>query len=232
MNWLFIVAAAILIVSMIVGFLRGFVKSIFSLFSFFFVLVAACFLAPHVDRYVENNTQLYQMVEERCIVHYERNAMEATNSTQLIEPASQDEAISILGIDYPKQLQERFKKDLVNYASESGAFVKLGKTTANIIIESVLFFLTLIVLWMIIRVIEGILDLVAKLPVLNGTNKVLGILVGFVEGILILWLLAFALSLFCTTNMGSYLLGMVKENNILTFVYENNGFVFLWNLIF
>ena len=232
MNWLLIVTAAILVISMIIGFFRGFVKSIFSLFSFFIILIAACFLAPIVDQYVEKNTQLYQMVEERCIVHYQKNAMEATNSTQLVEPASQDEAISILGIDYPKKMQERFKQDLVNYASDSGAFVKLGKTTANIIIESVLFLLTVIVLWMIIRVIEGILDLVAKLPVLNGVNKVLGIMVGFVEGILILWLLAFALSLFCTTNVGSYLLSMVKENNILTFVYENNGFVYLWDLIF
>ena len=232
MNWLLIVAGVILIASMIVGFVKGFVKSIFSLFSFIVILVAACFIAPLVDQYVENNTQLYQMVEERCIAHYEKNAMEPTNSNQLVEPASEEEAISILGIQYPKKLQEKFRQDLVNHASDAGAFVKLGKTTANIIIESAIFFLTIIVLWMIIRVIEGILDLMAKLPVLNGVNKALGIIVGFVEGILILWILAFILSLFGTTNIGSYLLTLVKENNILTFIYENNGIIFLWNLIF
>ena len=63
MNWLLIVAGVIVISSMIVGFFRGFVKSIFSLFSFFIVLVAACFLAPKVDQYVEKNTKIYQMVE-------------------------------------------------------------------------------------------------------------------------------------------------------------------------
>lgn len=232
MNWLLIVAGAVVVLTMIVGLVRGFIKSIFSLCSFLIVVIAACFIAPQVDRYVEKNTQLYPMVEERCIAHYEKNAMEATKSNQIIEPASEDEAISILGIQYPKKLQEKFRQDLVNHANDAGAFVKLGKSTANIMIESGLFFLTIIVLWMLLRVIEGILDLVAKLPVLNGVNHALGLLVGLIEGVLILWVLAFVLSLFCTTEPGIYLMELIKENKILTMLYENNGFVFLWNLIF
>lgn len=232
MNWLLLIIGLVIIVFMVVGYIRGFIKSIFSLCSILVIMIVSSFLAPLVDHYVEKNTQIYPMVEERCIAHYEKKALEITNKQELNKPGSEEEAISTLEIKYNKVLQEKFKREIYKQTKETGVFEKIGKATANMIIESAIFLLTIIVLWMILRVIEGVLDLVAKLPVLKGINRLLGTLVGLVGGIIFIWALAFLLSLCSTTQVGKDLLQMVTNNPILNMIYENNGIVFLWELFF
>lgn len=232
MNWLVFVVGLVVIIFMVVGYIRGFIKSIFSLCSILVIMIVASFLAPQVDRYVEKNTQIYPIVEERCIAHYEEKALDMANKQELNKAGSEEEAISTLNIKYNKVLQEKFKREIYKQTKEIGVFEKIGKATANMIIESGIFLLTIIILWMVLHVIEGVLDLVAKLPVLKGINHFLGALSGFIGGIIFVWALAFFLSLCSTTQIGKDLLQLVTSNPLLNLVYENNGIVFLWELFF
>lgn len=232
MNWLLLVVGLVIVGFMVVGYIRGFIKSIFSLCSILVIMIAACFIAPLVDHYVEKNTQVYAVVEERCIAHYEKKALEIANKQELNKSGAEEEALSTLEIKYNKVLQEKLKREIYKQADETGVFEKIGKATANMIIESLIFLLTIIVLWLVLHVIEGILDLVAKLPVLKGINRILGMLVGLLGGVVFIWALAFLLSLCSTTQIGKDLLQMVTSNHILNLIYENNGIVFLWEIFF
>jgi len=232
MNWLLLVVGLIIIGFVVTGYIRGFIKSIFSLCSILVIIIVASFVSPLVDHYVEKNTQIYPTVEERCIAHYEQKVLDIANRQELNKPGAEEDAIATLEIKYNKIIQEKFKKEVYNQAGETGVFEKIGKATAKMIIESIIFLLTIILLWMIIHVVEGVLDLVAKLPVLNGINHLLGMVVGLFGGIVFIWALAFALSLCSTTQIGKELLQLVTSNNILNTIYEHNGIIFVWELFF
>ena len=76
----------------------------------------------------------------------------------------------------------------------------------------------------------GVLDIVAKLPVLRQINQTGGLLVGLVEGVLRVWVVFIILDMFATTQWGNTLLVMVHSNEYVRMLYENNLLYMLWNI--
>lgn len=64
--------------------------------------------------------------------------------------------------------------------------------------------------------------LIAKLPIVNYLDKILGIVVGFLETILILWTVYTLIIMLNTGMMGELLLEYTQESSILLWFYENN----------
>ena len=76
----------------------------------------------------------------------------------------------------------------------------------------------------------GVLDIVAKLPVLNQINKTGGLLVGLIEGVLRVWIVFIILDMFAATQWGNALLIMVHSNDFVRMLYENNWLYIIWNI--
>lgn len=76
----------------------------------------------------------------------------------------------------------------------------------------------------------GVLDIVAKLPVLNQINKTGGLLIGLVEGLLRVWIVFIVLDMFATTQWGNTLLVMIHSNEFVRILYENNWLYIIWNI--
>lgn len=76
----------------------------------------------------------------------------------------------------------------------------------------------------------GVLDIVAKLPVLNQINKTGGLLVGLIEGVLRVWIVFIILDMFAATQWGSTLLVMIHSNDFVRMLYENNWLYIIWNI--
>ena len=81
-----------------------------------------------------------------------------------------------------------------------------------------------------LNVICGVLDVVAKLPVLNQINKTGGLLVGVAEGILRVWIVFLVLDIFATSQWANLLLVMVHSNPYIEMLYENNWLYMIWNI--
>jgi len=64
--------------------------------------------------------------------------------------------------------------------------------------------------------------LVSKLPVVKTGNKLLGIVVGVLETVLILWTVYALIMLFGLGDIGTQILGYVAENPVLEWFYEHN----------
>ena len=64
--------------------------------------------------------------------------------------------------------------------------------------------------------------LVSKLPVIKSGDKLLGILVGVLEAILILWVVYAMIILFDMGDLSTAILGYTAENPVLTWFYEHN----------
>lgn len=93
---------------------------------------------------------------------------------------------------------------------------------ACLVLNSVSFLIVFIVAFTILKIIEAGLDLIAKLPVLHGMNVLGGILCGAVHGLIILWILCIAITVFAWTGPGQMISAQINENPLLSFLYDHN----------
>ena len=66
-----------------------------------------------------------------------------------------------------------------------------------------------------------------KLPIVSWADKLLGIIVGILETILILWTLYTFVMLMDLGAIGNQIVSYTKESNVLRWFYENNYLAYL-----
>ncbi len=108
---------------------------------------------------------------------------------------------------------------------------KLGVTTfaeyvskyfAKLVIEIVTFLVTFLFATIVIRAVVFALDFVTALPVLGILNRLAGVLVGSTISFIIVGILFIVITLLYTTTIGKQAMGMIREVQILSFLYDNN----------
>ena len=66
------------------------------------------------------------------------------------------------------------------------------------------------------------LDFVTALPVLGILNRLAGVLVGTTISFVIVGFLCIVISLLFTSTIGKQAMGIIREDQILSFLYDNN----------
>ena len=75
---------------------------------------------------------------------------------------------------------------------------------------------------LLFRWIFNVLDIISKLPVIRGFNRILGLAFGTLEGLLIVWLIMYVTELFPTTPMFASCITDIQGMPLLPLLYENN----------
>ncbi len=66
MNWVFIIVIIIFLACAIHGGVKGFLRLVFSLLSFFVFIWLIRIVTPYISNFLTNNTGIYALIEERC----------------------------------------------------------------------------------------------------------------------------------------------------------------------
>ena len=74
----------------------------------------------------------------------------------------------------------------------------------------------------VINVIVIPAKLIAKLPVVKNCDKVLGVVVGFLETVIILWTIYTFTMMMDLGMIGDYILQCTAENSVLLWMYQHN----------
>ena len=72
------------------------------------------------------------------------------------------------------------------------------------------------------KIIIRCLNLLSRLPVIHTMNKMGGLLVGLLKGMIILWILCIIITILSGTEMGGYLFAQINESPFLRYIYDNN----------
>lgn len=88
--------------------------------------------------------------------------------------------------------------------------------------QATAFFLIMLVGRILLGSVVGILDLIAKLPLLHQVNRFLGILAGLFKGLFLTQLLLWGVELFEMTAVGKSLMDCICTSPVLCWLYENN----------
>jgi len=184
--------AGILLIFLIRGMQLGFVRALCSFLAVFVALFGALFLsrllaAPLADLLAPHVLP--------AIVEKLESATPTLPSTQNLSLQDTEALLQVLGLpenwsQFLGQLNSTSDQSLDPTLSPAQMF---AASILQIILSSVLFIVSFFLLLLLWRIVSRSLDLVARLPVLNFCNRILGALFGLLKAVLFLFLLRWVL---------------------------------------
>lgn len=226
MDMLFVIVLVILAGFGLHGYLRGLVRVLFSLVAIFLAIGLATALAPHTAEFLRNRTPLYQTIQEKCTEYIQESAGKNFEQKGLEEDKHNYEKFSFFGMEIPSEIQDFLGANAAEQANEmledSGVYEKLGKFVAEQVLQRAAWALSFSVVFILMVILVRVLDLVAKLPVLNSINHMGGLFIGLIQGLLVVWLLFLLIVLCQGSDWGKQLMESIQENVFLKFLYDNN----------
>lgn len=218
MNELLLVVAAIFILCAVVGLNKGFIKIVASLSATLIILVVVIVATPFVSQVLREHTPIQGMVEKKC---------EKILDVEDVDLSSRDMQIVVIE---QSELPEVFKELLLTN-NNSEVYLSLGVETftdyvstyfTKLIMDVVAFLLTFLLVTVVVRIALYILGVIGDLPVIGGLNRLAGGALGLATGLVIVWILFIAITVFYDFGICKLFLQNVQENEFLSFLYENN----------
>lgn len=203
------------------GYIKGIVRVVFSLISIFLTIGMVTWMTPYVSEFLQTKTPVYRNIQEKCI-----ESVRVKSKQKVEEKVEEQIPAQIAGIEIPKEWQEKLEGLTEGTADEileqSGVYEEMGARMANTIVNIIACIISLIIVIIVLRILVIMLDIVARLPVLKSLNRLGGLAAGAVEGIIVVWILFFVITLCQTSDLGRQLLNDINGNCFLKILYENN----------
>lgn len=220
MNWILIAVIVIVAVLGWLGMKKGLIKMVFSLVSTIVALLVAMLISPVVAGMMKSNEAIVGFFDEKIGAIVDFSAEEAQEETE------NGQASLIEELPLPETFKELI---LENNTAESYISMQaqnfedyVCRQITNVIINAIAFMITLILAVIALVFLCNTLNLLAKLPLLRQINAIAGLAAGVAEGVLLVWVLFVILTMFAGSEFGRDALGMITENPLLEFLYENN----------
>lgn len=228
-TWLGIVVLAILILCVWRGYRRGFIKEIVSFFFVFLSLSLAWALNPYINEFLVQKTPIYNTIQETCTNFVQSQGEEKAE----YETDSTGDLID--GLKLPDLLRKNLEE---NNNAETYAALSVDTMTeyvsgylARTVINGLSYVLAYILSTIMIRLIVYVLNLIAGLPVLKTANKLTGGAVGFLKGIVFIWIAFLVLTVLCSTEIGKTAFELIEKDTLLSTLYQYDPLVRIFSKI-
>ena len=231
MNWLLLLAIALIGVFAFLGWRVGFVKSVFSLLSTIAVIVITILVSPIVTDILKSNETITGAIAGKLELVIDLSGI----AENLSPDEEKDPAAFIDGLELPDSIKNTIKDSLTETMEEkeekAAAFVGesldvleayICELLTNIILNAIGFFVTFLVAAVGIAILCFVLDVLSKLPVLHQINTLAGLGLGALEGLVILWIVFVVITMLGSTAFGQSCMAMISESKILSFLYDSN----------
>ena len=229
LTWFGIVILLILILFIWMGYRRGFIREIVSFFFVFLSLLLAWAINPYINDFLISETPVYSTIQETCTDFVQKQSSDLENE---MESSSQ----FIDGLNLPEILRKNIEK---NNNTENYAELSVNTLTeyvsgylARTIVNGLSYVLAYILATIGIRIVVYILNLIAGLPILKTANKLTGGLVGFVKGLVFIWILFLILTVLCSTEIGKTSLELIEKDSLLSVIYQYDPLIQIFTKIF
>ena len=210
-------ATFLLVMFAIYGSWRGLFRSLIGFVGAAVALVGAGYLAnalmePVMDRAIPT---IEEYVEQKLEEAIQKESADYENAKAQAEANvySLEELLELLGLDEDLRasLQNRIE-DRVQSAEEN-LVAAVVNSVAETVIYGILYLLSFVVLMLLVKLVSFLLNGVLKLPVLNTANTVGGMLIGLMEGVLLMFLAIWVMRHFGC----SFETGVLAHTHILKF---------------
>jgi uncharacterized membrane protein required for colicin V production len=287
MNLLEIIIIVLTVGLAVLGYRRGFVRKIASMFSLVLSIVLVSVFLPYMTDFLKNNTPVYEYIVKQCREvmaqqvtgaltggtgstaeeyqnmtrdqikslmeqnGYDSTIVDGLSDAQLeqykeqyisqyvqqyLDNSSQSTQLSRSGqvevID-SLPLPESVRDLILDYNNEEG-YAGLGVTNfadyiinfiATMILNVLSFIAAVIVVQLFLRIAIAALGILSHIPLIGGLNRLLGLFLGLLQALFLLWIFFLVLSMISTTEAGLQLMSMVQSSSFLGYLYDSNLFL-------
>lgn len=217
MNLLGAIVLAIIILSAYKGMKDGLIKTVFSICSMVIALLLTLWLSPYISKLAQSNESVF---------NYFSHQVEKAIPTESIGSKISDQINFIDNLPLPKPLKttiiEHNNTDTYVALAVDNFASYVSHSIASIIINAIAFVITYLVITIVLRVLSTVLDIISKLPILHQINKLSGLFVGLLHGVIIVWIMFVFITAFASTAMGQKAFAMIDDSAILSYIYNNN----------
>ncbi len=211
MEYALLIGVIIFLIAMIAyGYMRGLIKIVFSMVATIATIILAAVLTIPFSG-VLKNTGIGDGIE--------------ASVREIVEEAHIIDEESVMELDFPKAVLEPIAKGTKDAQDAIQEYV-IEELTDTIIKALTFLGLTLII-YIVIRIIIGVLDVFSKLPIINGINKWAGAVIGLVQGLLFIWIASLILTAFSDKEWAQEVFRQINDNGFLSFIYNNNMVIWL-----
>lgn len=224
-NWLSIGTALFLLVMILHGHYRGFLRIAVSMVALIVTLVIVRMGTPYVTGFLLQNTGIHSAMEGVLM-----NMAGATGvpEEKVQLPAGQRTLIEELNL--PEQMKtaliENNNNEVYRLLGADVFMDYIGKYLTNMALNVVCSIVLFFVVYIGIRLLMSWLDLLARLPILSGMNQIAGAILGGMQGLLVIWALCMIVMACSATDWGTVVVAQIEESPWLLFLYKNN--IFNW----
>lgn len=222
-NYLLIGVGVFTIIMILIGLKRGLVKMAFSLMSVLVVLILVNILTPSVKELLRM-TPVYTAINANIQTYVDEHITAATEN--LTQTGVNAQKTIIDGLPLPKGVKESLVINNNEHSYENMKVNSFSEYIANSLSDMILgaatFILLFIVLMILIKVLLHVLNIITKLPVIHTFNSIGGGIIGLAEALVIIWIACIVVTVFSATQWGEAVCTAIADNEILSFLYDNN----------
>ena len=211
-NYVDLLILILMIVSVYFGYKKGFLKTITGVLSIVLSLVIAITLYHPVEEYIKKTT-VYEYVYDNV-------------NSQLEAPDEETSQISEYGAG-KLNLPRNFLKTIQEKANDTKENITdtIADFSAGSAVKIISMLLVFFAARLIIFCILAIAGLIKKLPLIGWSDRMLGVLFGFVRGFLIIYLLLAVITVSAQIKSDNILARAVKQSEFAKIMYNNNVFL-------
>lgn len=221
MNTLMVIILVVLLLSTLNGYKNGFLKTVFSLVSWIVVLVICNVATPMVTDLLLEKTEIetvIQMTLDAKIEEMVANAMEETGVSEL--------PLEGMGFELPEELQAALPEELRNMLTNDGSSQDITLVDTAQLSQKAVGVISLLLVMVFVRValvvVNVVLGIASKLPLIGPLDKMLGLACGAGKGVIWSWIVLTIVSVMALTGINTEWAGYIADSQLLTWLQENN----------
>lgn len=229
-TWLGIAVLALIAAACIMGFRKGFVKEIVSVFFMLISFLLVWAVNPYVNTFVKEYTPVYDTIQDKC----QTLVSEQIGNKKTLDKEEQNQVMENMELpDLLKNaLVENNTAETYRYLAVSTFTEYISDSLAVMAVNGISFLISFVLSAAVIKLLGFILNVLTKLPVINGINKIAGAAVGGIKCIIFIWIAFLVLTLLCNTTLGQQGMALIQQDAFLNFLYSQNVFVKVFMSVF
>ncbi|MDO5292621.1 MAG: CvpA family protein [bacterium] len=217
MNWLLLIVVLFVILSIVEGYRKGFIKTVFSVFAMAISLIVASVGSPVLCHMLIQNEAVYSYIDRKVADTLDIDSKISSQSEQeaYIEKLMLPESVK-------NELLTNNKDEVTKLLNTSNFSGYVSGYITCMILNAISYIALFLIMMIIVRILANVLDIISRLPVLNSINKIGGIFVGALKSIIVIWLFFVILTVFSGSEFGQSMFAMINDSVLLSYIYNNN----------
>lgn len=225
MSWISILMILICIVAAVIGYRRGFTKTVVSMLSFWLIIALVSVLNPMITEFVDEHTDLGKKTKEYC------SEMMADHLENEEELGRNEQVGWIENLPLPEQIKEDLQENnnhvIYELLGATGFWDYIVSYLAQMLMRGVLLLISILVAWLIVKIVGTCINGIAEMPVISFFNRIAGFGIGAIKGLIFIWVLLLALTIVSGTEISVHILNQIQRDPYAYKVYCVNPFLWI-----